>query len=74
MSQPAVAAPLSPEWRPIRVMIVDDSLVIRGVIARILKGLAGVEVVASVSNGMLAVERAATWPATGCPPRWPTAS
>lgn len=58
MSQPAATAPPSPEWRPIRVMIVDDSLVIRGVIARILKGLAGVEVVASVSNGMLAVERA----------------
>ena len=52
------STPARPERRPIRVMIVDDSLVIRGVISRILKGLAGIEVVASVSNGMLAIERA----------------
>ena len=60
MSLPVASAPPLPpgQRRPIRVMIVDDSLVIRGVIARILKGLVGVEVVASVSNGMLAVERA----------------
>jgi two-component system chemotaxis response regulator CheB len=62
MSLPAANPPSSAREpasrRPVRVMIVDDSLVIRGVITRILKGLPGVEVVASVSNGMLAVERA----------------
>ena len=41
-----------------RVMIVDDSLVIRGVIARILKDHSDIEVVASASNGRLAVDRA----------------
>jgi two-component system chemotaxis response regulator CheB len=44
---PAVAA---------RVMICDDSTVIRGAIARMLEADAGVKVVAKVANGQLAVE------------------
>lgn len=40
---------------PLRVMVVDDSAVIRGLITRILEGDPGVTVSASVSNGQLAV-------------------
>ena len=39
-----------------RVMICDDSLVIRGAIARILDADPGIEVVAKVSNGRAAIE------------------
>jgi two-component system chemotaxis response regulator CheB len=39
-------------------MVVDDSLVIRGVISRILKNHPEIEVTASASNGRLAVDRA----------------
>lgn len=41
----------------IRVMLVDDSAVIRGLIKRMIDGEDGIEVVASVSNGELAVKR-----------------
>jgi len=42
----------------IRVMVVDDSLVIRGLITRILKESSLIDVVASVSDGQKAVDRA----------------
>ncbi len=41
----------------IRVMLVDDSPIIRGMNARILDKVTSVEIVASVSNGELAVKR-----------------
>ena len=41
----------------IRVMVVDDSLVVRGMIARIFADVPGIEVGATVSNGQLAVAR-----------------
>ncbi|MBL8631017.1 MAG: chemotaxis response regulator protein-glutamate methylesterase [Rhodospirillaceae bacterium] len=41
----------------INVLIVDDSLVIRGTIARILKTVPGVHVAATVQNGQAAVDR-----------------
>lgn len=43
---------------PIRVMIVDDSAVVRGFTARVLEPATDIEVVASVSNGEMAVNRA----------------
>ncbi len=44
----------------IRVMLVDDSAVIRGLIKRMIDTEANIEVVASVSNGELAVKRLAS--------------
>jgi two-component system chemotaxis response regulator CheB len=41
----------------VNVLIADDSLVIRGTIARILKAVPGVTVVATVQNGQAAVDR-----------------
>ncbi len=40
---------------PIRVMVVDDSAVVRGLIVRMLEADGGIEVVASVGNGQVAV-------------------
>src|SRR3972149_1088174 len=42
--------------RPIRVMIVDDSAVVRGLISRWIEEESGLEVVARHANGRLAVE------------------
>ena len=42
---------------PIRVMVVDDSAVIRGLITRMLEADPEVSVIASVSNGQLAVNQ-----------------
>lgn len=47
----------------VRVMLVDDSAVIRGLIARMIEGEPGVRIVASVGNGKMAVERLAKEPA-----------
>jgi two-component system chemotaxis response regulator CheB len=47
---------------PIRVMIVDDSAVIRGVETRILEAAPDVKVVASVSNAQLALSQLARTP------------
>ena len=44
---------------PIRVMIVDDSAVVRGFTARILESAPDITVAASVNNGEMAVNRAA---------------
>ena len=53
-----VAPTLRPQTQPmgrVRVMVVDDSAVIRGVIVRTLSEDSDIEVVASVSNGQMAV-------------------
>lgn len=51
------AATVEREDAKIRVMLVDDSPIIRGMNARILDKASRVEIVASVSNGELAVKR-----------------
>jgi two-component system, chemotaxis family, protein-glutamate methylesterase/glutaminase len=56
----AEAAPGTPT--PIRVMIVDDSAVIRGVETRILEAEPDIKVVASVSNAQLALNQLARTP------------
>ncbi len=50
------APPVPPLADAARVMIVDDSVVIRGAIARMLEGEATVRVVARVANGRQALE------------------
>lgn len=45
-----------PPEKGIRVMVVDDSAIIRGLISRILVSDPGISVVASVGNGKMAVE------------------
>lgn len=47
---------------PIRVMVVDDSAVIRGLTIRALTEDSAIEVIASLSNGKLAVEKLARDP------------
>ncbi len=42
---------------PYRVMVVDDSAVIRGVLTRILEADPEISVVASVCNGQMAIDR-----------------
>ncbi len=53
----ANVAPLPAADTKIRVMLVDDSPIIRGMNARILDKMPSVEIVASVSNGQMAVKR-----------------
>lgn len=53
-NKPAAAGP-----SPVRVMVVDDSAVIRGLITRALETDPGVQVVATVGNGQLAVSQLA---------------
>jgi two-component system chemotaxis response regulator CheB len=43
--------------KPVRVLVVDDSAVVRTLIARVLGQAEGIEVVASASNGRIALER-----------------
>lgn len=57
---PAAEAP-SPS--PIRVLVVDDSAVIRGLITRLLESEADIAVVASASNGQMAVSSLRRTPA-----------
>ena len=45
-----------PKGTPVRVMVCDDSAVIRGAIARMLEADPAVQIVARVSNGQLAVD------------------
>lgn len=45
--------------RPVRVMVVDDSVVIRGLVSRWLAEEPGIEVVAKCSNGAIAVDAVA---------------
>ena len=42
---------------PIRVMIVDDSAVIRGLVTRSLEGDPSIRVVASVVDGKMAIDK-----------------
>lgn len=51
---PATAAKITPE-RTIKVMVVDDSAVIRGLLQRIMATDSSIEVVASASNGQSAI-------------------
>jgi two-component system chemotaxis response regulator CheB len=48
---------------PVRVLLVDDSLVVRGLMARILGEEPAIRVVASVGNGQLAIDRLRHTPA-----------
>lgn len=41
---------------PVRVMVVDDSAIVRGLITRLLLADPGIEIVASVNNGEIAVK------------------
>ena len=45
---------------PVSVMVVDDSAIVRGLITRTLKGDPRIDVVASCSNGEMAVVQAAS--------------
>lgn len=48
-------APTTPASDKVRVMLVDDSAVVRGLVTRILEEDAGIAVVASVGNGQMAL-------------------
>src|SRR5579871_4284726 len=50
---------LAPVAEALRVLVVDDSLVIRGLITRHLRDAPGISVVGSASDGAKAVERVA---------------
>ena len=56
------AAPRPGSDGPIRVMVVDDSAVVRALIARTLEGEADIAVVASAANGKFAVNTAKRQP------------
>lgn len=47
--------PAAPAADPIRVMLVDDSAVVRGLVTRILEAETDIEIVASVGNGQMAL-------------------
>ena len=49
------SAPTAVRPRDIRVMVVDDSAVVRGLINRHLSSEAGIDVVASAANGEMAL-------------------
>jgi two-component system chemotaxis response regulator CheB len=51
-----------PENTPLRVMVVDDSAIVRGLIVRMLKTDPRIEVTASCSNGQMAAGHAARHP------------
>jgi two-component system chemotaxis response regulator CheB len=57
-AQPALAASVSPAARRIRVLVVDDSVVIRRFLSRILTDAPGFEVVGFAANGVAAVRQA----------------
>ena len=52
----AAPAEQSPDHKPVRVMVVDDSAVVRGLVSRWIEEEPGLEVVARHANGKLAVE------------------
>lgn len=56
MSDDLVKARSVPQEQQARVMVVDDSSVVRGIITRALEATPGVKVVASVSDGALAIK------------------
>lgn len=47
----------------IRVMLVDDSAIVRGMVQRALRSAPGIEIVATAANGQLALEQLAKIPA-----------
>ena len=51
-----------PAATPLRVMVVDDSAIVRGLITRILQADSRIEVAASCSNGQMAVTQVARKP------------
>lgn len=55
MTIDAATATTSPASDKVRVMLVDDSAVVRGLVTRILEEDPGIAVVASVGNGQMAV-------------------
>lgn len=55
--KPEPNSPLTTAPDPIRIMVVDDSAVIRGAITRILDAEAEFKVVATVANGQMAINR-----------------
>jgi two-component system chemotaxis response regulator CheB len=59
MTIPATTPPAGP---PLRVMVVDDSAIVRGLIVRMLKEDPRIDVAASCSNGEMAVAQAARHP------------
>ena len=54
-----MSASALPAATPLRVMVVDDSAIVRGLITRILAADSRIEVAASCSNGQMAVVQAA---------------
>ncbi len=56
MASPTTAAVRSVSNGPYRVMLVDDAMVVRGLIARVLKSDPEIEIVASIGNGQLALD------------------
>lgn len=63
MIQPARALTVPAEQPAARVMVCDDSLVIRGAIARMLEADPGIRVVARVANGQAALDELKRTPA-----------
>ncbi len=62
MEPPHNSAPAAPSASdPIRVVIVDDSAVVRGLIAASLEKDPDIKVVATASNGRIAVDNAVSW-------------
>jgi two-component system, chemotaxis family, protein-glutamate methylesterase/glutaminase len=57
MSAPALAIGLSGACQPIRVMVVDDSAVFRGLVSRWLEEETGIEVVACLHTGREAIDQ-----------------
>jgi two-component system chemotaxis response regulator CheB len=57
-----MTSPSNSPATPLRVMVVDDSAIVRGLIVRMLKEDARIEVVASCSNGQMAVAHAGRHP------------
>lgn len=63
MIAPARATPLSTAVPPIRVMVCDDSAVIRGAVARMLAADPALQVVARVGDGRMALDELKRTPA-----------
>lgn len=58
MAAPATLTPTNPV---VRVMVVDDSAVVRGFVVRMLESDSRIAVVATCSNGAMAVQQASRW-------------
>ena len=58
----AIHSPPQEKGASVRVMVVDDSAVVRGYIVRLLEAEPGIEVVATCSNGQSAIQLASRMP------------